>query len=170
MSQGPTVSGRVTVRACALTLHPLCHSPRDHGGMALWSASWGHRKLRKVPGSPTHEWEAWTRVPLLESPPHTSSCCEPVALGNHVLPGLLTAGARGPPAPEGPFPALHGHEGREEAGWPQGASQLLWRYQRAQVLSVWADLLPFPGPCHHGKQGFLLYRVVKSFSENLDKA
>ena len=75
-----------------------------------------------------------------------------MTLGNHGLSGLLTAGARGPPAPAGPFPALHGHESGEEAGRPEGASQSLWGHQRAQVLSVWPDLLPFPGPRHHGEQ------------------
>ncbi|XP_061248992.1 uncharacterized protein LOC133232973 isoform X2 [Bos javanicus] len=69
---------------------------------------------------------------------------------------LDTRRACGPPAPAGPLPELHGHEGGEEAGRPQGASQPLWRHQPSQALSVWTGFLPFPGPRHHGdaKTGF----------------
>ncbi|XP_061248991.1 uncharacterized protein LOC133232973 isoform X1 [Bos javanicus] len=63
---------------------------------------------------------------------------------------LDTRRACGPPAPAGPLPELHGHEGGEEAGRPQGASQPLWRHQPSQALSVWTGFLPFPGPRHHG--------------------
>lgn len=92
-----------------------------------------------------------------------------MGLGNRTLPGLLTAGACGPSAPAGPLPARHGPEGREENGRPEGASQSLWRHQHAQVLSVWADLLPFPGPRHDGEQASPWKRVFKSFIENTDK-
>lgn len=57
--------------------------------------------------------------------------------------------------PAGPLPSLPGHEGGEEAGQLEGASQSLWRHQHAQVLSAGAGLHPFPGSGHHGEQALL---------------
>lgn len=115
----------------------------------------------------THE-RPERELPLLKSPPPGLAVI-PWCSGTFIS-CIPRTGACGPPAPAGPLPELHGHEGGEEAGRPQGASQPLWRHQPSQALSVWTGFLPFPGPRHHGEQAFLLHRVVTSFSENWEKA